>query len=178
LEIWNEQNETKLRRYVEVLHLCAADKGESAETRGRTVVRVTFQFGAQRKQIVAGEICPRNFIQSMKHSEAHRYAAAKPASNWNLALNIAGELKGLAFCGCEKFSGRISNHPADCATFAPADRYAVVKRKRHPKTIETGPEIRSAGGNTHRDLLHSPSLSCTPNAARETMTGDRIRTTA
>src|SRR2546423_10387560 len=105
----------------------------------------------------------------MKHAEAHRYAAAKPASNWNIALNIAGELKGLAFCGCEKFSRCISNHSADCAVFAPADRYTVVKRKRHPKTIETGPEIRSAGGKTHPDSLPSRRLSSAHKPAKQTM---------
>src|SRR5438552_7544947 len=92
----------------------------------------------------------------MKHAESHRYAAAEPTSNWNIAFNIAGKRKGLASCGCEKFSCCISNHSVDRAAFAWADRYIIVKRKRHPQTIETGPEIRSAGGNMHRDLLHSP----------------------
>src|SRR6476659_382777 len=100
----------------------------------------------------------------MKHAESHRYAAAQPTSNWNIAFNSAGEIKGLASCGCEKFSRCISNHSADYSAFASADRHIVVKRKRHPKTIETGPEVRSAGGNTHRDLLHSPSLSCPTKA--------------
>src|SRR4029453_18489741 len=109
-------------------------------------------------------------IQGMKYAESHGYAAAKPTSNWNIASNIAGKLEGLALCGCEKFSCRISDHSADCTAFASADRYIVVKRKRYPKTIETRSEIRRAGWNAHRDLLHSPSLSCAPNAARQAMT--------
>src|SRR5207248_3157453 len=68
----------------------------------------------------------------------------------------------------------ISNHSVDRAAFAWADRYIIVKRKRHPQTIETGPEIRSAGGNMHRDLLHSPSSSCAPNAARQAIMRDEI----
>src|SRR5207247_4696166 len=72
------------------------------------------------------------------------------------------------------FSRRISNHCADCAAFASADRYIVVKRKRYPKTIETRPEVRSAGWDADRDLLHSPSLSCAPNAARQAMTRDYL----
>jgi hypothetical protein len=108
----------------------------------------------------------------MKHAESHGYAAAKATGNWDIASYIAGKLEGLALCGREEFSRRISNHSADCAAFASTDRYIVVKRKRYPKTIETGPEIRSAGWNTHRDLLHSPSLSCAPNAARQAMARD------
>jgi len=150
-----------------VLRLHAAGEVESAEARGRSVVGMTFQFRTQRKQLVAGEIGLRNFVQGMKHAEAHRYTAAKPTSNWNISSNVARKLESPAWYGCEKFPCRISNHSADCATFAPADRDVVVKRKRHPKTIETRPEVRSAGGNTHRDLLHSPSLSCAPNAARQ-----------
>src|SRR6266487_3462762 len=133
---------------------------------------MTFQFRTQCKQLVAGEICPHNFVQGVKHAESHGYAAAKPTSNWNIASNIAGKLEGLALCGCEKFSRRISNHCADCAAFASADRYIVVKRERYPKTIETRPEVRGAGWNADRDLLHSPSLSCAPNAARQAMTRD------
>src|SRR5439155_550787 len=84
------------------------------------------------------------------YAESHGYAAAKPTSKWNIASNIAGKLEGLALCGCEKFSRCISNHCADHAAFASADRYIVVKRKRYSKTIETRPEIRSAGWNTQR----------------------------
>src|SRR4030095_9358500 len=102
---------------------------------------MTLQFRTQRKQLVAGEICPRNFVQGMKHAESHGYAAAKPTSNWNIAFNNAGKLEGLALCGGEEFSRCISNHCADCAAFASADRYVVVKRKRYPETIEAGPEI-------------------------------------
>src|SRR5947209_13595998 len=97
----------------------------------------------------------------MKHAESHCYAAAKPTSNWNIASNIAGKLERSAFCSCEKFSRRVSNHSADCAAFASADCYIVVKRKRHPEAIETRPKIRSAGGNSHRDLLHSPDRKST-----------------
>ena len=82
-----------------MLHLQAAGEGESAEARGRSVVCVTFQFRTQRKQLVAGEICPRNFVQGMKHAEPHGYAAAKPTSNWNIASNVARKLEGLALCG-------------------------------------------------------------------------------
>ena len=155
-----------------MLHLQTADESESAETRGRAVVRMTFQCGTKREQIVPGEICPRHFVQGMKHAKSYGYAAAKPASNWNVASNFARELKGLASCSCEKFSCCISNDSADCAAFSSADRYLVIKRKGHPKTIEAGPEIRSAGGNAHRDLLHSPSLSCASNAARQAIMRD------
>src|SRR6266536_196686 len=106
---------------------------------------MTFQFRTQRKQLVAGEICLRNFVQSMKHAEPHGYAAAKPTSNWNIASNVARKLEGLALCGREEFSRRISNHSVDCAALAAAGRYSVVKRKRYPKTLETEPEVRSAG---------------------------------
>ena len=155
-----------------MLDLQAAGEGESAKARGCAIVRMTFQFGTKREQIVPGEICPRNLVQGMKHAESHGYTAAKAPSNWNIASNIAGKLKGLALCGCEKFSCCISNHSADCAAFSSADRYLVIKRKGHPKTIEAGPEIRSAGGNAHRDLLHSPSLSV---RAERGKTGDNGR---
>ena len=80
-----------------MLDLQAAGEGESAKARGFAIVRMTFQFGTKREQIVPGEICPRNFVQGMKHAESHGYAAAKPSSNWNIASNIAGKLKGLAY---------------------------------------------------------------------------------
>src|SRR5438094_10203705 len=121
---------------------------------------------------MAGEICPHNFVQGVKHAESHGYAAAKPTSNWNIASNIAGKLEGLALCGGEKFSRRISNHCADCAAFASADRYILVNRKRYPKTIETRPEVRRAGCDADRDGPHSPSSSCERNAARQAMTRD------
>jgi hypothetical protein len=161
-----------LRSNIEVLHLQTTNKGESAKARRRAIVRMTFQFGTKREQIVPGEICPRNLVQGMKHAESHGYAAAKPTSNWNVASNIAGKLKSLALSGGEKFSCCISNHSADSGAFSSADRYIVIKRKSHPETIEAGPEIRSAGGNAHRDLLHSPSLSCAPNAARQAIMRD------
>ena len=155
-----------------MLDLQAAGEGESAKARGCAIVRMTFQFGTKREQIVPGEICPRNLVQGMKHAESHGYTAAKASSNWNIASKVAGKLKGLGLCGCEKFSCSISNHSADCAAFSSADRNIVIKGKGHPKTIEAGPEIRSAGGNAHRDLLHSPSLSCAPNAARQAIMRD------
>src|ERR1700751_975246 len=154
-----------------MLGLHARGDGESAKASGRAIVRMTFQFGTKREQIVSGEICPRNLVQGMKHAESHGYTAAKAPSNWNIASNIAGKLKGLALCGCEKFSCCISNHSADGAALTSADRYLVIKRKGNPKTIEAGPEVRSTGGNAYRDL-HSPSLTCASNAARQAIMRD------
>ena len=91
-----------------MLDLQAAGEGESAKARGCAIVRMTFQFGTKREQIVPGEICPRNLVQGMKHAESHGYTAAKAPSNWNIASDITGKLKGLALCGCEKFSCCIS----------------------------------------------------------------------
>src|SRR5207248_5620657 len=42
----------------------------------------------------------------------------------------------------------------------------IVKAQSNTKTIEAGAEIRSAGRNAHRDLLHPLSLSPAANAAR------------
>src|SRR6266436_4888491 len=89
--------------------------------------------------------CSRDWSSDVCSSDL---AAAKPASNWNIAANIAGEFKGSAFCRCEEFCRCLSNHWIDRAALVSADGYIVVKRKRHPEAIETGAEIRSAGGNT------------------------------
>src|SRR2546421_380893 len=88
-----------------------------------------------------------------------------------VAISKFGMSRTKRSCG-ETLKCCISNHSADCAAFSSADRYLIIKRKGHPKTIEAGPEIRSAGGNAHRDLLHSPSLSCASNAARQAIMRD------
>ena len=45
-----------------MLDLQAADESESTKARGCAIVRMTFQFGTKREQIVPGEICPRNLV--------------------------------------------------------------------------------------------------------------------
>ena len=82
-----------------MLHLQTADESESTKARGRAIVRMTFQFGTKREQIVPGEICPRNLVQGMKHTKSQGYTAAKAPGNWNIASDIAGKLKNLALCG-------------------------------------------------------------------------------
>src|SRR5438094_37504 len=99
-----------MRGNVEALHLRAASNSEAAETGGSSVIRVTFEFGAQCKQIVLAEFCSRNFVQGVKHAEAHGYAAAKPTGYWDVTTDVAGEFKRFALCSGEEFCRRLSNH--------------------------------------------------------------------
>ena len=149
----NQQNKMQARIDREFLMPIMARDHETAEFGRSGVVGMPFQLGAKPKNLGAFERTIEERVQRVEHTEPDRYAAAKPARARHFAFDRAGKSKRLAIRGLKKLPRRLSRHRAGFDLARPRDRDEVINLQSHAEAIETGAEIRSRGGNAHRDLL-------------------------
>ena len=152
LEARNQEHEGKARIDRKSLMPVATRDHETAElSRGR-IIGVPLKLGAEFKNLGALERVLEEGVQSVEHAEPYRDAAPESAR------------AGTRLRPCTRnrtVRSRLARKNW-CAAAVPSDgsdrararhRDEVIELQGHPEAIEAGTEIRSRGGNAHRDLL-------------------------
>ena len=153
LEGGNQQNKMETRIDREFLMTIMARDHETTEFSRSRIVRVSFQLGAEPKNLSAFERTIEQSVQCVEHTEPDRHAAPKPARARHFSLNRARESEWLAIRGLKKLTRRLTRHRAGFDLARPAHCDEVIKSQSHSEAIETGAKIRRRGWNAHRDLL-------------------------
>ena len=137
----------------EILVPRAARRHEAAKLRGRGVVRVAFELGAEREELRPFERPIAQGVERVEHAEAHRHAAPEPARARDLPSTVQVNGNGAHPDLLEKLARRGARHRHRVGFRGFGHGDVVVNLQRDAQTVEAGAEIRSGGGHAHRDLL-------------------------
>ena len=130
-----------------------AGDDEAAELGRRRVVGMPLEFGAETEKLRTLQRVIEHCVQAVEHAEPDRDAAPEPPRRRHLAFDATRKMERRALHGLKEFSRRLSYHPVAGGCIRLRDGDEIIKLQADPKAIEAGTEIRSGGGNAHRDLL-------------------------
>ena len=131
------------------------DYSETAEAGWRSVIRMSFQFGAQSEHRQSVERIATEPVQRKQNAETKRCAAAKPATARNLFHNRTGKRKRATPCLLEESICRLQDNSRMRVTGRAADDCdAVMDAQCDTQTIEARTKVRSASGNANSNFLH------------------------
>ena len=160
LQFWNQKHELEPWRDFEALRRASSADIESAKFCRRSVVGMTFQMCSQFEKLLARKPRTGEGIEPMQNPDAHRRAATKSPTHWNIATDRNREWKLLHFYPTKKQIRRRPNQRIARSRVMTTNRYKIVKTQRDTETVKTRAEIRCAGGNANGDVLHDSLGVC------------------
>ena len=170
----DQKNETQARINWKFLVPVVSRGDETAELGRGRVVRMTFELGAKAEDLSAFERVINQGIEGVKHTEPDRHAAAETTGARYFPCHHAGKRERLAPRHTKKLSGGLLRHRARFDLPGTRDGDVIIDLQSDAKTIKPRAEIRSGGGNPHRDLLlfqrESPESSGAGRMAALTLT--------
>src|SRR5262249_31731837 len=103
-KIWDEQH--KLQCWIDVKSCdtldCLCDDSKAAEERSRCVVRMPFQFRAERAEFLLRETAVCQSIEGHQDAQSNSDTAAEASRLRNVALNRASDREWLFPCAVKK----------------------------------------------------------------------------
>jgi hypothetical protein len=158
-EIGHKKNEMELRGNGKHLAVTSAHDIEATVTRGRGIIGMAFEPGADLENFPALQGALFEFVQTVKDTKSKGRAAAETARWRNIAGNCAGKRKCPGPGVFEKGVTRRTSHRSHASPSPARDGHLIIKAQGKPEAIKARAEIRCARRNADGDLLHDSGRS-------------------